>query len=119
MLTRRGKADMATALQQLVQRWRQNADMLAEGNTAEYADPAVGMQRACAADLEAALQPYLREGADPVDDSMLPSAADVLGILKQPAPPADPDYRRVTSQEILDDLRELREWRQGVRRVVR
>src|SRR3990167_10525032 len=44
----------------------------------------------------AALQPYLREGADPAPD---------------------PDYRRVTSQEMLDDLRELREWRQGVRRV--
>ena len=44
----------------------------------------------------AALQPYLRAGADPAPD---------------------PDYRRVTSQEMLDDLRELREWRQGVRRV--
>src|SRR3990167_8302530 len=46
--------------------------------------------------VRAALQPYLREGADPAPD---------------------PDYRRVTSQEMLDDLRELREWRQGVRRV--
>src|SRR3990167_9063225 len=33
------------------------------------------------------------------------------------APPTDLDYCHVTSQEMLDDLRELREWRQGVRRV--
>src|SRR3990167_10703589 len=78
MLTRRGKADMATALQQLVQRWRQNADMLAEGNTAEYADPAVGMQRACAADLEAALQPYLR--ADPAPPAAASEASGVAPI---------------------------------------
>src|SRR3990167_1634454 len=69
---------MATDIQQLVQRWRQNADMLAEGNTAEYADPAVGMQRACASDLEAALQPYLR--ADPAPPAAALSDPEAPGM---------------------------------------
>lgn len=42
-----------TDLRALVGRWRANADLLAEGNTAEEADPSVGMQRACADQLEA------------------------------------------------------------------
>lgn len=40
---------------ELVQRWRQNADMLAEGNKGEHADPAVGMQRSCTDQLESLL----------------------------------------------------------------
>lgn len=43
------------ALAQLLDQWRANADMLAEGNKSEHTDPSVGMQRACADQLEAVL----------------------------------------------------------------
>ncbi len=39
-------------LSELQKKWRTNADMLAEGNKDEFADPSVEMQRACAADLQ-------------------------------------------------------------------
>lgn len=43
------------AMRRLVRTWRANADMLAEGNKSEWADPAVGMQRACADQLDRVL----------------------------------------------------------------
>ena len=42
-------------LAQLIKQWRANADMLAEGNKDEGFDPSVGMQRACADQLEAVI----------------------------------------------------------------
>lgn len=39
----------------LIAQWRANASMLAEGNKSELPDPSVGMQRACADQLEALL----------------------------------------------------------------
>ena len=104
---------MATDLQQIAREAALDACRRWSARSSQP-DGSDSLKFAIADAVRAALQPYLREGADPVDDSTLPSAADVLGILKQPAPPADPDYRRATSQEMLDDLRELREWRQGV-----
>ena len=42
-------------LHELIERWRKNADMLAEGNKAEGGSEAAGMQRACADQLAEAL----------------------------------------------------------------
>ena len=46
---------LRTQIQALRDRWRANADMLAESNKGEWADPAVGMQRACADQLDTLL----------------------------------------------------------------
>lgn len=57
---------------ELIAKWRANADMLAEGSKGEWPDPAAGMQRACADELEAAvaaLQVLPKEQREPERDT--------------------------------------------------
>lgn len=49
----RDQAAWQQAIRALVEQWRRNAEMLAEGNKGEWPDPSVGMQRACADQLSA------------------------------------------------------------------
>jgi hypothetical protein len=80
------------SLSDLITKWRENADMLAEGNKDEHFDPSVGMQRSCADELSAVLagvrvpqdqqkidDDVTRSGRLAVDPSPQPAATDRKG----------------------------------------